>query len=79
MCWFIICDNGDYIARSSVVAVEISSMESSEVKSLMAKFTKKLKSKLGNNIIPMFDPANTENIYYIPFGSDVEEDSLVLP
>ena len=31
-------------------------------------------SILGNNTIPIFDPANTENIYYTHFGSDVEED-----
>ena len=34
---------------------------------------------MGNNTIPIFDPANTENINCTPYGSDVEEDSLVLP
>ena len=45
MCWFIICDNGEYLARSSVISVEESSMESFEVKNQMIKFTFKKSSR----------------------------------
>ena len=34
---------------------------------------------MGNNSIPIFDPANKENIYFTHFGSDVQEDTLALP
>ena len=67
MCWYIICDNGEYLARSSVIAVDELSKETSEVKEQMHKFTKNLDFRIGNNLIPTFEVAHPENIYYTPF------------
>ena len=79
MCWFIICDNGEYLARSSVIAVEESSMESFKVKNQMMKFTKNLEAKIGDNSAPIFEPNNPESIYYLLFGAVIDEDSVDLP
>ena len=79
MCGFIICDNGEYLARSSVIVVEESSMESIEVKNQMIKFTKNLEAKIGNNSVPIFEPSNRGGIYYSLFGAVVDEDSVELP
>ena len=79
MCWFIICDNGEYLARSSVIAFEESSMESFELKNQMMNFTKNLEAKIGNSTISVFKPNNPESIYYSPFGTVIDEDSIDLP
>ena len=79
MCWFIICENGEYIARSSVIAVEEADFESSELKDQMKTFTKNLESKIGNSTIPTFRPNTPNNIYFSSFGAETEEDSICLP
>ena len=79
MCWFVICDNGEYLARSSVIAVEEPSTESNEVKDQMMMFTKNLETKIGISSIPIFEPRNPENIYYSPFDTVVDDDSYDLP
>ena len=49
MCWHIISDNGEYLARSSVIAVDELSKETTEVREQMDKFKKNLESKIGNS------------------------------
>ena len=46
----MISDNGEYLARSSVLAVNELSKETNEIKDQMDKFTKNLESRIGNNI-----------------------------
>ena len=79
MCWFIICDNEEYLTRSSVIAVEESSMKSYEVKNQMMTFTKNLEAKIGNSTILVFELNNPERIYYSLFGAVIDEDSIDLP
>ena len=79
MCWFIICENGEYLARSSVIAVEEADMESSELSDQMKTFMRNLESKIGNSTIPTFQPSTPDNIYFSPFGAEAEEDSISLP
>ena len=79
MCWYIIRDNGEYLARSSVIAVDELSKETNEVKEQMHKFTKNLESRIGNNLIPTFEVAHPENVYYTPFGTTVKDDWEELP
>ena len=45
----------------------------------MLKFTKNLENKIGNSTIPVFEASKPENIYYLPFGSTIEDDSMDLP
>ena len=71
----MIYDSGEYLARSSVISVDELSNETNELKDQMAKFTKKLESKVANSVISN----NPENIYYTPFRVKMEEDSVDLP
>ena len=71
----MICDNGEYLAKSAVIAVEESSMKSNELKDQMKKFTNNLEAKIGNNFMPIFEPSNLGKIYYSPFDTIIEEDS----
>ena len=79
MCWYIIRDNGEFLARSSVIAVDEFSKGTSEVRDQMDKFTKNLESRIGNNTIPKIDTINAKNIYYTPFGATTGEDVEDLP
>ena len=45
----------------------------------MDRFTRKLESKIGNNLIPTFDGTNPGNVYFISFGTTVEEEMEDLP
>ena len=45
----------------------------------MDRFTKKLESKIGNNLIPTFDGINPGNVYFTSFGTKVEEEMEDLP
>ena len=73
-CWYVIKDNGKYLARSSVVAVNDLIKDTTELKDQMDKFMETLQSKIGNHTIPLFDTTNPKKIYYTPFYSTIEED-----
>ena len=80
MCWYIIRDNGEYLARASVIVVHVLSKKKlSEVREQMDKFTKNLVSRIGNSMIPTFDAADPGNIYYTPFGTTIKDDWEDLP
>ena len=70
----MIRDNGESLARSSVIAVDELSKERIKVREQMDKFSKNLESKIGNNLIPTFEVAHPGKIYYTPFGTTVKED-----
>ena len=59
MCWYIICHNREYFARSSIT---------NEVREQMDKFTKNLESKIGSSFILTFDIVDQGNIDYTFFG-----------
>ena len=48
--------------------------ETIEVREQMDRFTKNLESKIGNNLIPTFNATDPGDIYYVSFGTTVEED-----
>ena len=79
MCWYILRDNAEYLARSSIIAVDGLSKEIFKVREHTDKFTRKLKSNIGNNLIPTFDGINPGNVYYTSFGTTVEEEMEDLP
>ena len=79
MCWFAIIENGEYLARSSVIEVDELSKQTPKLQSQMNKFTLTLESKIGNNKVPVFDPSKPDEIYYKPFGDDMLEEGNALP
>ena len=79
MCWFVIIENGEYLARSSVIEVDKLAIQTPELQSQMEKFISNLQSKIGNDKIPIFDPDKPDEIYYKPFGDSILEDEVALP
>ena len=79
MCWYVLHDNAEYLARSSVIAGDELSKEAIEIREQMSKFTRKLESRIGNNLIPTFDGTDPGNIYFTSFGTTVEEEMEDLP
>ena len=79
MCWFVIIENGEYLARSSVIEVDKLAIQTPELQSQMEKFTSNLQSKMGNDKIPIFDPGKPDEIYYKPFGDSILEEKVALP
>ena len=67
------------MARSSVIAFDELSKETTEVREQVDKFTKNLESKIGNSLIPTFDIVEPGNIYYTTFGTTVKDDWKDLP
>ena len=78
MCLFVIIENGEYLARSSVIEVDKLAMQTPELQSQMEKFTSNLQSKIGNDKIPIFDPGKPDEIYYKPFRENVLEEEVAL-
>ena len=79
ICWLVIIENGEYLARSSVIEVVKLAMQTPELQSQMEKFTSNLQSKIGNDKIPIFDPGKPDEIYYKPFGDSILEEKVALP
>ena len=77
MCWFIIIENGEYLAHSSLIEVDELSTQTPELQSQMNKFTLSLESKIGNSKVPIFDPSKPDEIK--PFGDDILEEGNDLP
>ena len=78
-CSYLILDNGQFIARSSVVAIPLEDMASHDLKVQMTKFMSNLESKIGNHRIPEFDPNVPSSIYYDAFGDKFDDDAVDLP
>ena len=79
MCRYIIHNNGENLARSSVIVVDGLSKETTEVREQIDEFTKNLESRIGKSSIPTFDTTDLGNIYYTPFGTTIKDDREDLP
>ena len=64
MCWFVIIENGEYLARSSVIEADKLAIQAPELQSQVEKFTSNLESKIWNDEIPIFNPGKPDEIYY---------------
>ena len=78
-CSYLILENGEYIARSSVIPIPDSDLMSEEMKERMSSFTKGLESQIGNARLPLFDPTKPTSIYFSSFDDDTEDDQYDLP
>ena len=74
MRWFVMIENGEYLAQSSVIEVDELSKQMSELHSQTNKFTLSLESKIGNGKVPIFNPSKPDEKYYKSFGDDIQEE-----
>ena len=78
-CCYILLQNGEFIARSSVIPIETHELFPDEMKTRCDKFTSSVESKIGNNRVPIIDASDPSHIYYDAFYDDHNADDNVLP
>ena len=78
-CSYILLENVNFIARSSVLAIPDSDLNSSEIKTQMEKFMTNVETKIGNSKLPVYDREHPNKIYYDLFIDDYDYDDVVLP
>ena len=77
LCYYILIDNAEFIARSSVIPVPDPDLLSDSMKSITTSFTSSVEDKIGNYRQPTYDEAKPESIYYHAFGdtSDIDDNA----
>ena len=78
-CSYIILENGEYIARSSVIGISDHDLNSDHLKNETVTFMTSLSEVIGNHRQPLFDPVKPSGLYYTAFGDDFNDDDNVLP
>jgi hypothetical protein len=78
-CSYILLDNGEFIARSSVIGILEHDITSAHMIMETKKFMDKVEEKIGNHKLPIYDGANPMSIYYSAFQDDIDLDDNVLP
>ena len=74
LCYYILVDNAEFIARSTVIPVPDADLLSDSMKALMASYTSSVEDKIGNYRQPAFDESKPELIYYHAFGDSPDLD-----
>ena len=78
-CSYLLTENGEFIARSSVIPVPTSDLHSDDVKNNMNKFMDNVETKIGNHKVPVYNPEKPDKIYYDLFLDPDDDDDNVLP
>ena len=78
-CSYILLDNGEFIARSSVIGIQAHDLTSDHMVSETKKFMEKVEKRIGNKKLPIYDGTNPMNIYYSAFHDDIDADDIDLP
>jgi hypothetical protein len=78
-CSYILLDNAEYIARSSVVGLEDHQLSSDAMKEETTKFMSSVEEAIGNHRQPIFDNTSPSHIYFDAFYEDHDADDNALP
>ena len=78
-CSYILLDNAEYIARSSVIGIPDHDLESADMNSQISRFMESVEERIGNQKQALYDGNNPGHIYYAAFQDDVRNDEVVLP
>ena len=79
LCSYILLENGEFIARSSVIGIENHDLTSLDMISSCRKFMKSVESKIGNEKVPIYDASKPDKIYFSAFGEHDDDDDNLLP
>ena len=72
LCYYVILDNAEFIARPSVIPIPEPDLLSDEMKALTTAFTRSLEDKIGNYRQPLHDVTKPESIYFHAFDDPVD-------
>ena len=79
-CSYILLDNAQFIARSTVIHIPSTDLDSSEMKETMRSFTISVDDRIGNHRQPSFTADDPKAIYYKIFDDDdIGDDVNLLP
>ena len=78
-CSYILLDNAEYIARSTVVGIDQHELTTEAMKSETSKFMVSVESVIGNHRVPIFNHVQPNAIYFDAFSDDHDSDANVLP
>lgn len=79
LCYYILNEDANYIARSSVVPIPDEDKESDTMKGLMTQFTASIEEKIGNSKTAIFDPDQPLAIYHDNFGDSLDDEDITHP
>ena len=77
LCYYVLIDNAEFIARSSVIPVPDADLLSDEMKTMTTKFTSSVEDKIGNYRQPTFDVTKPESVYFSAFDDPIDVDDNV--
>ena len=78
-CSYVLLNNAEYIARSSVISIEDHELQSDHMQAERKKFMATIEEKIGNHRQAIFNPETPKGIYYDAFDDDHDADANVLP
>ena len=78
-CSYILLNNGEFIARSTVIPIPDSDLLSDEMKKDTDNFMTSVNDKIGNHRQPIYDGDNPGHIYYHAFDDSIDDDANDLP
>ena len=78
-CSYVILDNAEFIARSSVLPIPDDELLSADMVSQTSRFMQTLEDKIGNHLVPQFNISSPSSIYYEAFNDPLDSDDNVLP
>lgn len=79
LCYYILNEDANYIARSSVVPIPAEEMTSDVLKLQMTDFTNRIESKIGNSKEAIFDPDLPCSIYDDNYDDPRNDEHLTEP
>lgn len=78
-CSYILLDNGEFIARSSVTPVPEADLTTDHMKTQLSKFMINVENKIGNSNVPIYDVHKPTRLYSDLFYDDDDVDDNILP
>lgn len=78
-CSYILIDNAEFLARSSVIGIPDHDLESLHMKTQTEQFSRNVEERIGNHRQAAYDGNNPGHIYYTAFQDDVDLEDNVLP
>ena len=78
-CSYILVDNGEYMARSSVISINDDDLLSDHMKGETKRFMQSIEERIGNHRQPIYKAMQPDSIYFDTFDDDLDSDLNVLP
>jgi len=81
MCYWILVENGQYLAQSTVIPIPGEELDSVQLKERLETFTKSVNDVIGNHTSAVIqgETVDGETMYFYAFYSNSDEDDITYP